>query len=151
MAKSTEIKYFADATAKCQNCNSVYTLGMTVENLSLEICGNCHPFYTGKETLIDTAGRIEKFKERLQKGGSTKAKTKKTKVRKTIQTLADLSTGEDETQAVSTAPTPKAAPKEKLTDEEKAELANEKKATKEKEVVSQSSEVTEPTDAESVE
>ncbi|NJK71771.1 MAG: 50S ribosomal protein L31 [Thermales bacterium] len=82
MAKSTEITYYTDATAKCQNCNSVYTLGMTVESLTLEICGNCHPFYTGKETLIDTAGRIEKFKARLNKGGAKKSKSKKPKLAK---------------------------------------------------------------------
>jgi large subunit ribosomal protein L31 len=93
MAKSTEITYFSDATVTCSNCNSVYTLGLTVEKVSVEICGNCHPFYTGQETLIDTAGRIEKFEARALQAGKTEKKSK-FKTRKTRQTLADLATEE---------------------------------------------------------
>ena len=96
MAKSV-IDYYETATVACSNCNSVYTLGLTVEKLEVEICGNCHPFYTGQETLIDTAGRIEKFQARLKKSGEA-GQSKKSKVRnkkrKSIQTLADLNLGE---------------------------------------------------------
>lgn len=98
MAKSTELQYYPDATASCSNCGSVFTLGMTVEKITVEICGNCHPFYTGQETLIDTAGRIEKFQARASQvidGGGKKAKTK---ARKTRQSLADLSTGEEKSE-----------------------------------------------------
>lgn len=94
MAQSVNKTYHKSATARCQNCQSVYTLGMTVESLTLEICGNCHPFYTGQETLVDTAGRIDKFKARASKtadiGGSKTTKVA-TKSRKTRQSLADLS------------------------------------------------------------
>ncbi|MCK4846838.1 MAG: 50S ribosomal protein L31 [Deltaproteobacteria bacterium] len=45
----------------------------TKENISVEICSQCHPFYTGKQKLVDTAGRIEKFKRRY---GKVTAKTK---------------------------------------------------------------------------
>jgi ribosomal protein L31 len=67
MAKSTDITYYQDATAKCTNCGSIYTLGSTIQTLTIEICGNCHPFYTGKSVLVDTAGRIDKFKSRMEK------------------------------------------------------------------------------------
>ena len=67
MSKSTKINYYEQATAKCLNCGSQYTLGLTTETLSLEICSNCHPFYTGQEILLDTAGRIEKFQARAVK------------------------------------------------------------------------------------
>jgi large subunit ribosomal protein L31 len=97
MAKSTELQYFPDATASCSNCASVFTLGMTVEKITVEICGNCHPFYTGQETLIDTAGRIEKFQARASQVVDGGGKKDKTKARKTRQSLADLSTGEEET------------------------------------------------------
>lgn len=90
MAKSTDITYFEAATATCSNCQSVYTLGMTMEKLTVEICGNCHPFYTGQETLIDTAGRIEKFQARIQKAAEGLEKKSKVKTRKTRQSLADL-------------------------------------------------------------
>jgi large subunit ribosomal protein L31 len=94
MAKSV-IEFYETATAKCSNCNSIYTLGMTVEQLEVEICGNCHPFYTGQETMIDSAGRIEKFQARLKKLDESRGnkKDKKNKTRKSIQTLADLNLG----------------------------------------------------------
>ena len=53
--------------------------------MTVEICSKCHPFYTGKEKLVDTAGRVEKFKSR-QKSAETKkttAKPKSTAVKKT--------------------------------------------------------------------
>jgi large subunit ribosomal protein L31 len=91
MAKSVKYKYNPNATATCSNCKSVYTFGMTVDNLALEICGNCHPFYTGQDTVVDTAGRIEKFQARLAKvNAETQDKLLKTKARKTKQSLADL-------------------------------------------------------------
>lgn len=83
-SKTTQVKYFASATAKCLNCGSVYTLGMTTETLSLEVCANCHPFYTGQETLLDSAGRIEKFQKKLDQAAtgpkSSKVKTRKIKI-----------------------------------------------------------------------
>ncbi|UCF64791.1 MAG: 50S ribosomal protein L31 [bacterium] len=42
-------------------CGNTFETRSTVENLSVEICSNCHPFFTGKQKLIDTAGRVEKF------------------------------------------------------------------------------------------
>ena len=97
MAKSVNITFYPNATAKCSNCGSTYTFGMDVETLSLEVCGNCHPFYTGKETRVDTAGKIEKFEARAAKAGGGEKKTK-VKMRKTVQTLADLAPEEEITQ-----------------------------------------------------
>jgi large subunit ribosomal protein L31 len=100
MAKSTEIKYYPDATANCSNCKSVFTFGMTVEKITVEICGNCHPFYTGQETLIDTAGRIEKFQARAALVVDGGGKKEKVKARKTRQSLADLSGPEEKIEEV---------------------------------------------------
>lgn len=55
--------YFENATFTCA-CGAVYTMGSTKEKISIEICSNCHPFYTGNEKILDTAGRVEKFKTR---------------------------------------------------------------------------------------
>ena len=65
-------------------------MGSTLENLNLEICANCHPFYTGVEGNIDTAGRIEGFnkKQSMAVGQNKKAKTQK--VRKLRHTLDSL-------------------------------------------------------------
>ena len=81
--KATKVNYFPGAIAKCMNCGSTYTLGMTTETLSVEVCANCHPFYTGQETMLDTAGRIEKFNKKVAQVVSpkvTKVKTRKVKI-----------------------------------------------------------------------
>lgn len=90
MAKSnTKSLFYPNATAKCTNCGSIYNYGSSIENLSIEICGNCHPFYTGKAVLLDTAGRIDKFQNRMSKI-VTDVKVAKTKTRKSVQSLSDL-------------------------------------------------------------
>jgi len=45
-------------------CGNVFETRSTAGNLHIEICANCHPFYTGKQKLLDSAGRIEKFKKK---------------------------------------------------------------------------------------
>ncbi len=45
-------------------CGSVIETRSTVKELSVEICSSCHPFYTGKQKLVDTAGRVERFKKK---------------------------------------------------------------------------------------
>jgi ribosomal protein L31 len=76
---SSVVTYTSKATAKCLNCGSIYHLGMTSESLNLEICANCHPFYTGEDTVIDTAGRIEKFQTRQNKAVQKDTSTSKSK------------------------------------------------------------------------
>lgn len=58
--------YHANAVIKCA-CGATFKTPSTKEKIEVEICSNCHPFYTGKEKIIDTAGRVEKFKKRLAK------------------------------------------------------------------------------------
>jgi large subunit ribosomal protein L31 len=58
--------FYPNAKIKC-DCGTEYTIGSTVKEMQVEICAACHPFYTGTQKLIDTAGRIDKFKERLKK------------------------------------------------------------------------------------
>lgn len=45
-------------------CGEVMEISSTKENIRVEICSHCHPFYTGKQKLVDTAGRVERFKKR---------------------------------------------------------------------------------------
>ena len=76
MKKETHPQYFPNATVECA-CGSKFTVGSTKEHIKVEICSNCHPFYTGTDKVVDTAGRIEKFKTRLSK---SKEKTEKIKL-----------------------------------------------------------------------
>jgi len=73
-------KYYDKAQVKCA-CGSKWTTGSTVEELKLGICSNCHPFYTGQEKIVDTRGRVDKFKKRLEKTAS-KGAPKKNKAKK---------------------------------------------------------------------
>ncbi len=45
-------------------CGNTFESASTKKNLKVEICSNCHPFYTGKQKLLDTAGRVEKFRKK---------------------------------------------------------------------------------------
>ena len=62
---------YVEATVRC-SCGSTFTTRSTKAELSVELCGECHPFYTGKQRLVDTGGRIEKFEKRYgrRKGSS---------------------------------------------------------------------------------
>ncbi len=59
-------------------CGNVFTTRSTHKGeISLEICSNCHPFFTGKQKLVDTAGRVERFRRKYEKAGVAKATTEK--------------------------------------------------------------------------
>lgn len=63
MKKEIHPKYDVKAKATCA-CGAVFDIGSTVSDIRVEICSNCHPFYTGNEKIMDTAGRVERFKKR---------------------------------------------------------------------------------------
>ncbi|OGC85059.1 50S ribosomal protein L31 [Candidatus Adlerbacteria bacterium RIFCSPHIGHO2_12_FULL_53_18] len=75
MKTETHPTYFPNAKVTCA-CGQTFSVGSTKENIEVEICSNCHPFYTGNDKLMDTAGRVEKFKAR-RAAASTKAKKSK--------------------------------------------------------------------------
>ncbi|HEY4484340.1 MAG TPA: 50S ribosomal protein L31 [Candidatus Paceibacterota bacterium] len=58
--------YHDNAKVHCA-CGKTWTTGSTQPDLEIEICSNCHPFYSGKEKVLDTRGRVDKFKKRLEK------------------------------------------------------------------------------------
>ncbi len=76
-------KYFPEAKIVCA-CGNIMTVGSTVPEIHVELCSKCHPFYTGKQKLIDTARRVEKFTERKQAKTEKSGKTigKKAKAEK---------------------------------------------------------------------
>jgi len=65
-------KYFK-ASVKCA-CGNSFSVGSTKEFIETEVCAQCHPFYTKKEKVMDTLGRVQKFKERLTKKKTTTKK-----------------------------------------------------------------------------
>lgn len=58
---------YNEITVSC-SCGNTFTTRSTMKkDLHLEICSECHPFYTGKQKLVDTAGRVEKFRDKYKK------------------------------------------------------------------------------------
>ncbi len=80
MKKDIHPTYYKDATIKCA-CGANYLIGGTEKELSVEICAACHPFYTGKQKLVDTAGRVDKFKARIEAAAKAKAQSQPKKDR----------------------------------------------------------------------
>ena len=72
-------QWYPDAKITCA-CGNTFTTGATFPELKVEICSKCHPFYTGQMKFIDTAGRVEAFKEKQAKA-STKIVSKREKRR----------------------------------------------------------------------
>jgi large subunit ribosomal protein L31 len=61
---------------ECQvhcSCGNEFTTRSTVPSLRVELCSECHPFYTGKQKLVDTGGRVERFQRRLEKSKAAQA------------------------------------------------------------------------------
>ncbi|MDD5721300.1 MAG: 50S ribosomal protein L31 [Candidatus Pacebacteria bacterium] len=84
MKKGTHPKYDLKTKATCA-CGAIFEVGSTMPSIEMEICSQCHPFYTGNEKIMDTAGRVERFKKRLARGRATAegaAATTKTKIKK---------------------------------------------------------------------
>lgn len=73
--------YYDKAKVRCA-CGNEFTVGSTKPEILVEICSNCHPFYTGEKKLIDTAGRVEKFKTRRAKASAAPKQEKKTRAKK---------------------------------------------------------------------
>ena len=69
---------YTAATVKC-SCGNTFTTGSTKDELRVELCNECHPFFTGKQKLVDTGGRVERFERRYgaRKGGAAGGAAKK--------------------------------------------------------------------------
>ena len=63
MKEKIHPKYYADAKVIC-SCGNSFTTGSTKKVLHVELCSKCHPFFTGERRILDTAGRVERFKRR---------------------------------------------------------------------------------------
>ena len=77
MKTNTHPTYYKDAKIICA-CGAKYIVGSTKKEVHVEICSQCHPFYTGKQKLVDTARRVDRFKRMLEKKAAI-AKAKKVK------------------------------------------------------------------------
>ena len=88
MKKDIHPKYNDKATVICA-CGNSFTTGSTLDEIKTELCSACHPFYTGKQKLVDTARRVEKFQAKIagakKISGAKKGKTAKRAAKATIK------------------------------------------------------------------
>ncbi|MFA5107020.1 MAG: 50S ribosomal protein L31 [Patescibacteria group bacterium] len=76
MKKNLHPTYYPKAKVTCA-CGNQFETGSTVPEITVEVCSSCHPFYTGKQKLVDTARRVDRFKRLVEK--KTQFKPKKSK------------------------------------------------------------------------
>ncbi|MBU2523901.1 50S ribosomal protein L31 [Patescibacteria group bacterium] len=85
MKQNIHPQYHKDSKIKCV-CGATFAVGSTKGDIASEICSACHPFYTGKQKLVDTAGRVDKFRAKMKKAeelaAQNKDKKKKSKKKK---------------------------------------------------------------------
>lgn len=63
-------KYYPEARVICA-CGNVFNVGSTQPELKVDICSACHPFYTGEQRIVDTAGQVDRFMKRLERTADT--------------------------------------------------------------------------------
>ncbi len=71
-------KYYPNAKVIC-SCGNTWTTGATVPEIHTDVCSACHPFFTGEQRIVDTAGQVDRFMRRLEKKSKLQAETKASK------------------------------------------------------------------------
>jgi len=91
-------KWYEEAKVTCA-CGNTFTVGATVPEIHVEICGSCHPFYTGTMKFVDTAGRVDAFKTKMA-GAKTKliSKSEKRRIKKEKKLQEELTRPESLTE-----------------------------------------------------
>ena len=108
---------YTEIKATC-SCGNIIVVSSTLkEDINLDVCSSCHPFYTGKQKLVDTGGRVERFEKRFGKKGKTENKKKEESLKKPkVDTVDEVKAEEVEEKA----PKKEAAKKSTSKKEEKA-------------------------------
>jgi large subunit ribosomal protein L31 len=97
MKKDTHPTYYPKAKIVCA-CGKVYEVGSTRDEIHVELCSACHPFFTGKQKLVDTARRVERFTERAGKKAAV-ATGKKVKAEKRAVKKAEKIAKKEKTES----------------------------------------------------
>jgi large subunit ribosomal protein L31 len=80
-------KYYPEARVTCA-CGNAWTTGSTVPEMRVDLCSACHPFYTGQQRIVDTAGQVDRFMKRLERSADTieQVRTQQDTQRRTVET-----------------------------------------------------------------
>jgi len=93
MKKDIHPSYNTEAKIICA-CGNIVETGSTVDEIKTELCSKCHPFYTGKQKLVDSAGRVDKFKAKVSAQKETAKERRGKKVKRAAR--AEAKAQEDE-------------------------------------------------------
>ena len=88
MKEKIHPKWFSEARVHCA-CGSTFTTGSTLKEIHVEICSECHPFYTGRQKFVDTAGRVDRFNQRLAAADKKKSEAAERQRRKAEEAAAN--------------------------------------------------------------
>jgi large subunit ribosomal protein L31 len=80
-------KWFPDARVHCA-CGNTFTTGSTLKEIAVEICSACHPLFTGQQKFVDTAGRVDKFNQRVAAANRKKAEADERRRKKAEEAAA---------------------------------------------------------------
>lgn len=78
MRQGIHPKWFPEAKLVCLSCGTEWHMGSTRPELRVDVCSNCHPFYTGEQRIVDTEGQVDRFMKRLQAHGEIVVETDET-------------------------------------------------------------------------
>ena len=76
MRKEIHPKYYPEATVTC-SCGNSFKVGSTQETIRTDVCSVCHPFFTGEQRIVDTAGQVDRFIKRLERRDEAAKRGKK--------------------------------------------------------------------------
>ena len=98
MKEGIHPNWFPQAEVVCASCGKTWTVGSTRPRITLDICSNCHPFYTGEQRIVDTEGQVDRFMKRLEARDTIAAESATAQA--TIQDLpiSELSLGRQYTE-----------------------------------------------------
>ncbi len=80
--------WFPNANVHCA-CGHTFTTGSTLKDISVEVCSACHPLFTGQQKFLDTAGRVDKFNQRMAAAEQKKAEAEERKRKKADAVAAE--------------------------------------------------------------
>lgn len=119
------------ATATCNSCNNTFTVCSTLDAFEVEVCSQCHPFYTGDQRIMDTAGRADKFRKRMEKAAAiqsekpAKKEAKKEEAPEAVEEAVEIPEAAGSEEEVVETPEVAAESTEEATEETPAEESKE--------------------------
>ncbi len=88
MKEKIHPSWFPNANVHCA-CGHTFTTGSTIKDISVEVCSACHPLFTGQQKFLDTAGRVDKFNQRMAAAEQKKAEAEERKRKKAEAVAAE--------------------------------------------------------------